>query len=173
MAKLEDCIEYVFRNEGGFVIDNGGPTKFGCTLKVISEFRDAPVTEQEVRDLTKEEATEIYRHLYWDKIGLEHITNDAIATCLLDVAINRGPSIAVKYAQRVLMALKGHLDVDGIIGPRTMAFINSVDPESFIRSYVVIALAGYNLILRNKPELRIYLKGWRNRANRLLTLIQS
>jgi hypothetical protein len=59
------CVEVVLGHEGGFSDhpeDPGGATNFGITHKTLAEFRGVDsVTKEDVRNLTRDEAKEIYR----------------------------------------------------------------------------------------------------------------
>lgn len=174
MAELLDCIEYVLENEGTFVVDSGGATKYGCTATAVAEYRGVDsVSNREVRELSREEAIDIYRELYWDRLCLDDVKNTGVATCILDVGINRGVSVGARYAQTVCNALGASISVDSKIGPKTTEAINKCKAEAFIRSYWALVVKGYEEIVKVKPWLGIYKKGWLNRANRLLTLIRN
>ncbi|WP_121171391.1 putative peptidoglycan-binding domain-containing protein [Thermovibrio guaymasensis] len=66
----------------------------------------------------------------------------------------------VKLAQKIL-----GLPVDGILGPRTLSALNSVNPEEFIKDFTLARIAFYTA-LANKSLKRyaLYLRGWINRA---------
>lgn len=174
MARIEDSIEFIFQNEGGFTIDDGGPTNWGIVKRDVAEYRGILVSEvstQEMQDLSKDEATKIYKQQYWDKLRLDDVQDLGVATCIFDTGVNRGISIGAKYAQKVCVALGAALVVDGQIGGMTIAAINKCSRADFIRHYEAMVYAGYTAILEGRPSFGIYAKGWYRRAARLLTLI--
>ncbi len=66
---LEPSLKLLFGDEGGYsnsATDSGGPTKFGVTHRTLAAYRGVPfVTAQQVKDMTIQEAEEIYRRSYW------------------------------------------------------------------------------------------------------------
>src|ERR687894_2600279 len=69
MDRFSEIMQTVLKWEGGYVNnphDRGGPTNYGITHKVLAEWRGvASVTPNQVKNMTKEEAVEIFRHRYW------------------------------------------------------------------------------------------------------------
>lgn len=174
MAKLEDSIDYVLENEGGFCIDDGGPTNFGIVRADVAKYRKVPieqVTLEDMKELSKMEATEIYREQYWNPLSLDLIDSMNVATAIFDIGVNRGISVGAKYAQKAAV-MSGHPDlvVDGQIGPKSIAAINSVWGSSFIRKLESLDMAGYEAIVAHNPAMAVYRVGWEKRAARLLTL---
>lgn len=177
MADLGLSIPYVFQNEGGFAeppeVDQ--PTNLGIIAADIATFRNAPldsITIDDIKSLTKLEATEIYRMLYWDKILGDQIKDQNIATCIFDTAVNRGPAVSVKYAQRALVFSGAKLFFDGIMGQTTIYNLNQCYRPAFISRFEGMEFAGYEAILASNPgKYERYRAGWEDRAKRLLTLI--
>ena len=70
---LPVALDLMFGHEGGYSnvkTDSGGPTKFGVTHRTLAAHRGAAsVTAAQVKAMTKEEATEIYRRSYWHQSG--------------------------------------------------------------------------------------------------------
>lgn len=82
----------LMEHEGGYVdhpSDPGGATKYGITIKTLGGWRKRPVTKGDVRQLSKSEASEIYRARYWNAIDGDKLQPgvDAVA---LDIAVNHG-----------------------------------------------------------------------------------
>lgn len=173
MARIEDSIDYLLLNEGGYTVDHAGPTKYGVTIKSLSEYRQTEASQDDVKSLGIKEALEIIKALYWDKMHLDKVMNPVIATCLLDVGYNRGVSIAVKYAQKICCELVEPIECDGIMGPITLCVLNRIDPNSFIVALHGLVTKGYESIINTKPAYAMYRKGWIFRADRLLTLIKA
>lgn len=175
MAKLENSIDYIFVNEGGYVVDSGGPTNFGVTIPALASYRGVSaksLSAKNIKDLTKIEATEVYRKEYWNKLNLDGITHQNVATAIFDIGVNRGIGIGAKYAQKAATSVDHPLNIDGVIGPKSLAAINSCDPKQFIRILEHLDWAGYQAILAKNPQkYEIYRKGWQSRAEKLLTLV--
>ena len=124
-----------------------------------------------MEELTIMEATEIYRKFYWDKLRLNEVTNQNLATCIFDTSVNRGPEVAVKYTQKVLNTLGAALVVDGEMGLRTIAALNTVSVARFINGFEALEVAGYLAVIAAHPAYKIYENGWMNRAKKLFSLI--
>lgn len=172
MTNFNEALEFVLANEAGFVVDNGGPTNFGITLPTLEEYRGKPVTQDDLQKIARPEVESVYKKLYWDKMQLSALVQQSVATMLFDAGVNRSTRVAIMYAQRIVnKTLNAGLDVDGVMGPLTLVAINSCAPGVFIKNFVDLEHAGNLAIVDHKPDLAKYLKGWDNRAQRLLTLI--
>lgn len=108
--------------------DSGGPTKGGITQATLSAWRRREVTPEEVENLTRAEASEIYARMYWYAPGFAHVAhvNEEVAHELCDTGVNMGPQVAAKFLQRILTTFNDRgrlypdLVVDGKLGPKTL-----------------------------------------------------
>jgi lysozyme family protein len=147
----------VLAHEGGFIrhpFDPGGMTNFGITHKTLAKSRGAPVTMDDVRRLSKREAASIYRRFYWDVLRADELP-PGVALSLFDFAVNSGTPRAV----RALQSLVGE-QVDGVIGPRTIAAVRRTDPPDLVRRLTRRRL-GFLARLATWP---IFGRGWRRRV---------
>ncbi|OAM75218.1 glycoside hydrolase family 108 protein [Devosia elaeis] len=132
MAKgnLRACLEQVWPFEGGYVDhpkDPGGATNMGITHYTLTAHRGRPVTKQDVRNLTKAEATEIYDKRYWRPLNGDNLrVGDDLV--ILDFGINSGVSRSAKYTQAIVGTTQ-----DGKIGPVTLAALAKVPSRDFIK----------------------------------------
>ena len=103
--------------------DPGGETAYGITKKTAV----AAGYIGNMKDLTVDKACEIYKQLYWDKIKGDDINFQCVASELFDTAVNCGIKRAVTFLQKAYNKLvKGSpLTEDGLIGPKTIAAVNS------------------------------------------------
>jgi lysozyme family protein len=136
MSRVNTLIDEVILREGGYVDhpdDTGGPTNHGITHATLSKWRKRPVTADEVKSLTKDEARQIYLARYWYEPGFHQIAPISlpVAEEMTDTGVNMGPATAVKFLQRILTAFNNHgqlypdLKVDGQLGPSTMGALRS------------------------------------------------
>jgi Glycosyl hydrolase 108 len=68
-TNFSQCLAVVLAEEGGYTNDpddRGGPTNFGITIDDLREWRGTDVTAEDVKNMTKAEAQEIYRSKYWN-----------------------------------------------------------------------------------------------------------
>lgn len=68
------ALQILFPSEGGYSNrknDWGGPTNLGITQTTFNSWRDSQKQPREdIRNITKDEATNIYKNMYWEKSGL-------------------------------------------------------------------------------------------------------
>lgn len=158
---FEKCAELVLASEGGYVDDSrdsGGATKYGVTLATLQAVRGGSVTKQDVANLTMDEASAIYRKLYWDKVDGDDLPA-GVDYAVFDYAINSGPARAVKALQKTVGT-----DIDGSIGPKTMAALDSAmkefGEETVIGSYCDSRLS----FLKSLKTWKTFGKGWGRRV---------
>src|SRR5882672_6955907 len=90
--------------EGGFVDDEddpGGATNMGITHKTLTEWRGVPVSVDDVKNLTRDEALQIYQARYWNPNKSDDLPAP-VAVVLFDGAVNSGPGESAKFLQRAL-----------------------------------------------------------------------
>lgn len=132
---LEPSLRLLFGDEGGYsnrVTDSGGPTKFGITHRTLAAYRGVPsVTAQQVKDMTIQEAEEIYRRSYWLQSGGDLLPS-GLDYAVFNSGVMSGPSRAVKILQSVVGVTQ-----DGVVGVQTVAAVKSYRGgiEQLIRDY--------------------------------------
>lgn len=159
----EDIIDDILRREGGYVdhaLDKGGCTNHGITQATLADWRGAPVTAQDVRNLTAVEAREIYRQRYIVEPNLCRILDDKVKGLAVDCAVNHGPSQAVK-----LLQLAAHIFPDGQFGPKTEAAVNRMDARALYARLCAARIRFYGQILKRNPTQCVFAEGWLNRAS--------
>lgn len=152
MADLKLAIDFVLTNEGGLVNnsdDPGGLTNFGISQRSYPNL--------DIRNLTREEAEEIYRKDFWRYDGL---LSQRVATKLFDAHVNMGPVRAVRLLQQAIGSLEaGPLVADGLYGSHTQECANAADEGKLVDEFKA-RLCKYYVDL-NRPE---FLLGWLRRA---------
>ncbi len=136
----ERTMKHIFTWEGGYVDhpnDPGGATNYGITRQTLANWRGKPsIPKQEVKDLSYNEAAQIYRANYWNKILGDDLP-PSIAMLMMDAAVNSGPGAAIKTLQRAVGALGEKIKVDGAIGPNTLRAVRQIDEEKLLNEFVV------------------------------------
>lgn len=159
-----DIIRRIIDHEGGYVNhpnDPGGCTNMGITLKTLQNYRrDNAVDCTDVKNLTKEEAIQIYSDKYWNETCDFLVQNGSLATCTLyfTMCVMSGHSRANK-----LLQIAAGAKPDGIIGPNTRHKVSQIISDSF---YCTAKGYLFGLTIAN-PKLKVFLKGWLNRINSL------
>jgi len=159
MASFDFSGPKLLRKEGGYVFnknDPGGETKYGISKKSYPHL--------DIKNITKEEAWNIYRRDFWDPLHLDSINNQAVADQILDTAANMGIKTGAIIAQRAAKSLGKNIAVDGTLGPATIAAINSLPSSKLASQMVRHRIDAYNAIVAKRPESREFLKGWLARA---------
>jgi lysozyme family protein len=164
MARFEEVMATVFKWEGGFVnnpFDNGGPTNMGITHTVLAAWRGvAGVTVAEVRNLTRAEATEIYRDRYWTKIRGEALPQP-IDLIVMDGAVNHSVDRMAKFLQQAV-----GVEDDGDIGSDTLTAVSTKTSSQEGLFDLVVALAEkrkHRYVTHE--DAQHFIAGWRNRLN--------
>ena len=124
----EKCLEMILHHEGGYVNhpkDPGGETNLGVTKRVYEEWGGT----KDMKDLTIEDVSPIYKKNYWDKVKADELPS-GLDLCIFDFGVNAGPGRAAKYLQSLVGTT-----VDGGIGPNSLrAVAEHVDRWSVERT---------------------------------------
>lgn len=157
--KFQRAVEIVLAHEGGYVnnpADPGGETKYGISKRSYPNL--------DIASLTREQAIEIYRRDWWDRLRLGEIQDPDVAAKVLDLSVNVGRKAGVKLLQQALRAAGKSVTVDGIMGPETLAAVNEANPQVVLAALRSEAAGYYRLLVTKKPELKVFEAGWINRA---------
>ena len=171
--------------EGGLVdnpADPGGITGYGVSLRFLQDYaqkkqdnRDflhrigvrLPVTPSAIRSLNRDHARAIFRRAFWDVLTLDDFPRlPAIAQ--YDCAVNAGIRQSVLLLQRAL----GVAD-DGILGPQTREAAKGADEAELAKLLCIFRKNFYADLVRSKPELSTFLRGWNNRVNDLMEYLEA
>lgn len=168
MLREEDrkiAFKFTFDHEGGtnfLVHDRGGLTKFGICQKQYPEL--------DIASLTLEQAEEIYIRDYWDKCRCSELPLP-LAIVVYDSAVNCGVQSASIWLQKALNKVWGNLEIDGVIGPRTLSAVEQVNPYELATKIVSFRLKRYTSLVRRDSTQRDFILGWMDRAADLLEFI--
>ena len=173
----ETIIDTILRREGwprytDRPSDRGGPTKGGITLVTLTSWRKRPVTAADVAALDEAEVRAIYRARYIEEPGFTGIADDALRALVIDSGVNHGTSRAGTWLQDAVNDLAGRpvLKVDGAVGPKTLAAVNSADAAGLRRSVFANRMRFYGQIITGDARKRgrteddaLNAAGWLNR----------
>ena len=147
----------VLKSEGNFVNhrnDPGGMTNLGVTRNVWRDWVNRDVDEAEMRSLTPELVTPLYKARYWDACKCDELPL-GIDYAVFDFAVNSGVGRASKTLQEAVGA-----SVDGVIGKNTIAAAAKHDPSELIKLFG----AKKEMFYRSLGNFRIYGRGWLRRV---------
>ena len=175
-----ESVRKVLKSEGGYVnnpLDRGKATNRGVTLATLNEYFKlknlGEATEKNIRDLTEEEAINIYKEMYYDKYRVERIP-EAIQFDYFDTLVNSGARNANKILQSSLRQKlkRDDFDIDGIIGSQTMNAVEeaSLSPLHFRTERsgfmwnIVFDTDGRNIFNPPRTSQGAFIVGWIKRV---------
>ncbi|GAA0238123.1 glycosyl hydrolase 108 family protein [Castellaniella daejeonensis] len=150
---FDTAFERLIGHEGGYVNhpdDPGGETNWGITKRTAAE--DGYTGN--MRDLTRDQAKEIYRTAYWGRARCDEF-DGAIAFQVFDAAVNHGIGNAIRFLQRAV-----GVAADGSMGPVTMDAIKRMDVTDVLARFNAARLRFYTS-LSTWPSFG---RGWANRT---------
>ncbi|WGW03154.1 holin-associated N-acetylmuramidase [Tropicibacter oceani] len=177
--------EEIVAREGGYVNDPddpGGATKYGVTIHTMRRLGldldgDGAVDAEDVKRLTRAQAVEIFLQHYFLRPRIAELPEPLHAT-VFDMYVNAGAN-AVKILQRLLVQMGETVDVDGAIGPQTIAACAralSKAPGHMVDAYGIARRNYYFGIADRRPASRKYARtraggkgGWIKRAEEFIS----
>ena len=127
--RAEIAIPRILKHEGGYVDhpnDPGGPTNKGITISTFQSYIKPNGTKEDLKKLTTEQATVVYKRQYWDAVMADSLPV-GVDYAVADFAVNSGPYRAAKYLQTIVGVTQ-----DGRIGPKTLEAVRKMSSEDII-----------------------------------------
>ena len=137
-GNFSECLKVtVDRIEKGYVVDNGGPTKYGVTIPFLRDYwrfigRSGSPTMDDIRKLLRSDADAAYRSLLWEPCRCDELPA-GVDLAVFDSAVNSDPIDSAKWLQRALAC-----KADGQIGPVTLGLAVSTDPADLLQELLQI-----------------------------------
>jgi len=171
MSRFEECLKFTLPWEGGYVnnpYDSGGATNYGVTQETYNEYlMRHGKRSRDVRDITMEEISAIYREMYWDALDCDKLFVAPLDLVMFDTAVNFGVVGAVEFLQEAL-----NVEVDGDFGPVTKQALgkaSSVESAELI-CYGRLSYRDYRVM--QKSSQHIFHSGWIRRDLALLDKVK-
>ena len=185
MSNFDAAFDVVLGHEGGFVdhdADPGGATNFGISLRYLQRRGDldddgvldgdldgdGDVDIDDIIALTPARSKHLYHSGFWVPNRLPEVENNEVATKIFDIAVNTGSRQAWRIVQRACNTAcepGDELEVDGKVGPKTLAIVNAISQKEVLLDAIrAEQLAFYEDLVERKPDLAVFLDGWANRA---------
>lgn len=155
---FDEAFHHLLGHEGGYVNhpdDPGGETNWGVT-KVVARQHGY---EGLMKDMPVGVAKAVYRKSYWDAVQADNLP-PAIRYAVFDAAVNSGVGTSVRWLQQSVGATP-----DGVLGPKTLAAINEVNPDGLLRRMLAKRLTA----MTSMSGWPSFSKGW---ARRVATLLE-
>lgn len=158
---FKQAIEFLLSDgiEGGYTdhpSDPGGKTNLGITQKELAAWRGRAVTEDDVRNLTHDEALDIYHTNYWMKCRCTDLPL-GLDIAVFDCGVNQGPYRAITLLQEAVGA-----KVDGQFGPKTLAAVRSKHALPTLIEFCALRMRHYGSL----KTFRVFGLGWSRRLMR-------
>jgi lysozyme family protein len=185
MRSIRQLAEDIVAREGGFVVDPddpGGATNFGVTIHTMRrlglDLDGNGITDTaDVRALTRERAVEIFIEQYYHRTGIARLP-EALRPSVFDMQVNAGAN-AVRILQRLLREMGHAVDVDGVIGPQTVAAAEAAAnaaPDHIADAYGIARRNYYFRLADTRPSSRKFARtraggkgGWIRRAEEFIS----
>jgi lysozyme family protein len=148
-------VDNLLITEGGYVDDPkdaGGETRFGISK------RSYPALD--IKNLTRDEAVNIYYTDFWTMYSYGKIRNDSLAEKVFSLSVNMGPFKAHLLLQVALNFTGRQVLIDGYLGAVTLKAVNDhPSPGWLLATYKIEAVKHY--LKLDKPRFD---RGWILRA---------
>lgn len=166
---FKNAVQIVLGLEGGFSEYNPSTkdprTNKGITQPEFDEFRRKNnLQSKDVKDITTDEAIEIYKQEYWDKIQGDKLDarNPKLAIVIFDSAVNNG----IGGANGIIKSI---VNTDGNrFDDKMIEDIIAADKSNDLYSNIINKrYQKYKDIIAKNPVMDDYSKGWNNRLDNL------
>ena len=143
--------------------DKGGVTLVGVTIGTYRDYcrrkgRGVPSVSGLSR-LSYAEWLDILKTMFWDRWQADKITGQRVAHILVDWVWTSGV-FGITIPQKLL-----GVKADGVVGPQTLAAVNSRDPSAFSELLKRERIAYIDRICASRPANRRFRSGWLRRIN--------
>jgi lysozyme family protein len=152
--------------------DKGGMTYAGITYKsfpawsgwvfIFERLTEGPIPHNTIFPQLNKPVSDFYRFQFWDPMNLGLIDDQSVADQLLAIAVHysNGPVVAGRRIQKILNTKYNKvLKVDGVLGPKTIDAINSVNGFELNNSLFKATVLAYL-----DSEQHQFIKGFIRRA---------
>jgi len=185
MKSVTDIAREIVTREGGFVNDPddpGGATKYGVTLGTLKRLgidltNDRRTDIADVKALTRDRAVQIFVEDYFIRPKLADLP-EALQASVFDMYVNAGAN-GVKILQNLLNDMGADLQVDGALGPQTVAAAHQAalrDPLLLADAYGIARRNYYYRLADSRPASRKFARtrdggkgGWILRAEEFIS----
>ena len=165
MASFDPILKTVLDIEKGYQANPGDPgnylsnscgkvligTNHGIGAMTLEDWLKACPSVQRMKNLTKDEAKEIYRVMFWNRIGGDYINDDIVALKIFDTYINQR-----SFMQRIVRAAlekQGIVDADNMTLPfsnGSLYAINKANQKKLSQDIAKLRLYWYGVVSQQR-----------------------
>ena len=148
-STFEKAMQFVLPHEAGYVnhpSDKGGPTNRGVTQATLSGYLGRPATIEDVKNLDEQTARDIYKTKFFDPIASK-VKDPKAQMVAFNAAIASGPG----YANKLIAKHDG-------------------DPFAMWQEHTKYMTHD---IPKANPSQNVFVKGWNNRQQDLLSAVKN
>lgn len=171
-SRKSDIIHRTMAEEGGYVDDPkliDQPTNAGITQPTLDNYNvDHPNFHfpDDLKELTGEQAEQIYGEDYYDERHIGDIDNERIANAVYDMGVMSNFNNVMKMVQETINeTTDDKVSVDGIIGDETLKALNNI-PDNKVDDFMDALKENRLDYLHDLADWDKYGTGWTDRTNR-------
>ena len=163
MADFLQAFEKTMLAEGGYKLtnvknDRGGQTYAGISRRFHPNWQGWYYIDKEETP-PSEMVRGFYKIEFWDKFQGDSILGQKVAESIYDFGVNAGIKTSVKLVQIIIGTTP-----DGVMGPKSLQAVNSVDAQTFILSFAIAKVSRYvNIVDKDRTQIK-FLLGWLHRT---------
>lgn len=175
MVNYLDIVPFILKWEGGKAKHpehGGGFTNKGITYETFNNLalkvlKVAP-SWQIFDNLTDQQAGLFVKYFFDMATGGNKVKTPAIAYMLTEWFFNSGRGGLISFQRMLNQKFGAKLTEDSVIGPKSLAVINSVNQKQLYDTAIAWRANFYKTIAK-QPDKAKFLKGWLNRLNDFAT----
>lgn len=175
MSRYADCLRHILAFEGGYTdhpADRGRATNRGITQATFDAYNTSRgLPPRPVRSITEAEVYAIYHEDYWQRCGGDGLP-PPLDLVVFDAAVQHGVERAVRWLQGEVGEA-----MDGLCGPKTLYSVRQYALRDGLPPLVDALIdrrrAFYEQIVAHDPSQRVFQRGWANRVNALIDVIEA
>ena len=159
----QKCLETILHHEGGYVNhpkDPGGETNLGVTKRVYEDWGGT----KDMKDLTVEDVSPIYKKNYWDRVKGDDLPA-GLDLCVFDFGVNAGTGRAAKYLQKMIGTTP-----DGGIGPATLQKLKEYVDDQGVGHTIKLYQMGRQKYYESLSTFSTFGRGWTRRVEETTAL---
>ena len=155
------CAPVTLASEGGYVVDDGGPTNHGVTIPMWAAYKRVPpsaISAADIQALTIADVMPFYEVEFYNPAHCPDCPA-GLDLMVFDEAVNEGQGHAIRHLQAAV-----GVAADGLYGPATARAVEGCDPVAAIHA-IHDGNAAYYKSLDDAAHHK-YEDGWQARNDR-------